>query len=394
MNAPGLATPTASAEAVLTVIADTTAPSVLGAGTVSFDYVGVKFDEAVDPTTAQDATKYTVSGATVSSAVTNYDGASVTLAMTGLTNGPFTVKVNGVTDLAGNAVNNITVNGHIESGLINQDVDTASVGSATSPADGEFYITAGGTDMWGNGDQFHFVGTQVAGDFDKKVKVESLEPVNRWSKAGLCVRENLDNVAAGGTIVGGAKNLDLYVMPLAVPVENVDAGNPIGQNGIEGGFRGTPDMGTGGWPTTAAGAQINPSYLPNAWVRLKGVGRTNYNSYYSTNGTDWILHSSALMNPPLTNQYVGIMLTAHNNTAGFEADAHFLNYGDVASAPRFSPVVLATGGSFTLQWTGTGTLQQTDSLSPPNWQPAPILTNPQTVTPAATGTRFYRVRSP
>ena len=288
------------------------------------------------------------------------------------------------------------MNGHIESGLINQDVDTAGAGAepghATSPAAGEFYITAGGSDMWGNADQFHFVGTQVASDFDKRVRVENLEPVNRWSKAGLCVRENLDNTAAGGTGIGGAINLDIYAMPLAVQTQD-DPANPTGQNGIEAGFRGVADGATGGWPITTRGAQINPSYLPNAWVRLKGVGHTNYNAYYSTNGNDWILHSSAIMNPPLINQYVGIMLTAHDNNPGFLADAHFLNYSDVSSAPRISPVVLI-GGRFTLSWTGSGTLQQTDSLTSPNWQPAASQTNPQTITPAATGTRFYRIFSP
>ena len=180
-------------------------------------------------------------------------------------------------------------------------------------------------------------------------------------------------------------------MPLAVQTQD-DPANPTGQNGIEGGFRGTTDGATGGWPVTAKGSQINPSYLPNSWVRIKGAGHTNYTAYYSTNGVDWILHSSATMTPPLTNQYVGIMLTAHDNNPGFTADAHFLNFGDVVSAPRFNPVTLSAG-SATIAWTGSGTLQQTDSLSPPNWQPAPSQANPQIVG-ATTGTRFYRISSP
>jgi Big-like domain-containing protein len=60
-----------------------------------------------------------------------------------------------------------------------------------------------------------------------------------------------------------------------------------------------------------------------------------------------------------------------------------------AVQPRFNPAVLA-GGNITISWTGTGTLEQTDSLSPPNWGPASSQTNPQTV--PATGTRFYRIR--
>jgi hypothetical protein len=389
-------TPINSQTATLTVINDTTPPVIVGAGTVSFDHVCVKFDGLLDTVTASDPTKYTVSGATVTSAVTNFDGVSVTLGVSGLANGPFSVTVNGVKDLAGNAISSTTVSGHIESGLINQDVDTAGAsaepGYATSPAAGELYISGGGSDMWGNADQFHFVGAQVSGDFDKQVRVENIEPVNRWTKAGLCVRENLDNTAVGGAGIGGAINLDIYVMPLAVPTEDADPADPVGQNGIEAGFRGTSDGATGGWPTTTAGSQINPSHLPTAWIRLKGVGHTNYTAYWSTNGVDWISHSSATMNPPLVNQYVGIMLTAHDNNPGFLADVHFLNFGDFVSAPRFNPIALSSG-SATISWTGSGTLQQTDTLSPPNWQTAPSQANPQTVS-ATTGMRFYRITSP
>jgi hypothetical protein len=58
-------------------------------------------------------------------------------------------------------------------------------------------------------------------------------------------------------------------------------------------------------------------------------------------------------------------------------------------APRFSPSVLSAG-KVMISWTGAGTLQQTDSLSPPDWRDAPSQVNPMTV--QATGTRFYRVR--
>ena len=61
----------------------------------------------------------------------------------------------------------------------------------------------------------------------------------------------------------------------------------------------------------------------------------------------------------------------------------------VSAQPKFDPPVLS-GNQVTLSWTGKGNLEQTDSLSPPNWGPAPSQANPQTV--PATGTRFYRIR--
>jgi hypothetical protein len=67
--------------------------------------------------------------------------------------------------------------------------------------------------------------------------------------------------------------------------------------------------------------------------------------------------------------------------------------GGSPPGPQFSPLVLS-GGSFTLQWIGTGTLQETATLSPANWQPSSSQANPQTVTPAATGSKYYRIFSP
>ena len=61
----------------------------------------------------------------------------------------------------------------------------------------------------------------------------------------------------------------------------------------------------------------------------------------------------------------------------------------VSPQPKFGLPVLS-GDQVTLSWTGKGNLEQTDSLSPPNWGPAPSQANPQTV--PATGTRFYRIR--
>src|SRR5262245_32297563 len=46
----------------------------------------------------------------------------------------------------------------------------------------------------------------------------------------------------------------------------------------------------------------------------------------------------------------------------------------------------------TLSWSGAGTLEQTESLTTPNWQPTPSQANPQTIN--ATGAmKFYRVKA-
>jgi hypothetical protein len=62
---------------------------------------------------------------------------------------------------------------------------------------------------------------------------------------------------------------------------------------------------------------------------------------------------------------------------------------NISPGARFNASTLSAG-NITLSWTGAGTLEQTDSLSPPNWTTALSQNNPQTV--PATGTRFYRIR--
>jgi len=58
--------------------------------------------------------------------------------------------------------------------------------------------------------------------------------------------------------------------------------------------------------------------------------------------------------------------------------------------PKFDAPAISAG-NITISWTGTGTLEQTDSLSAPNWLTAPSQANPQTP-PATTGTKFYRIK--
>ena len=66
------------------------------------------------------------------------------------------------------------------------------------------------------------------------------------------------------------------------------------------------------------------------------------------------------------------------------------NLTTVSAQPRFAPPALS-GGGIQLSWTGSGTLQQTDSLTTPNWQSAPSQANPQSVPVGTTGSKYYRI---
>ena len=64
-----------------------------------------------------------------------------------------------------------------------QDVGTAGdpavPGATFGKRAGDFDLVAGGSDIFDTADHFHFVHEQRTGDFDVRVRVESLEAVNR-----------------------------------------------------------------------------------------------------------------------------------------------------------------------------------------------------------------------
>ena len=77
---------------------------------------------------------------------------------------------------------------------------------------------------------------------------------------------------------------------------------------------------------------------------------------------------------------------------GHSVVARFRDYAPFSAVTRpiFAPPIFVSAGSLRLQWTGSGMLQQTDSLSPANWTSAPNQANPQNVS-TTTGSKYYRI---
>ena len=85
------------------------------------------------------------------------------------------------------------------------------IGTVTDNLGGSFTIVGGGNDIWAQRDEFTYAATEVTGDFDVQVKVESVTPNARWSKAGLMVRESLSEFS---------RMAFPRVTPLAVPTSS------------------------------------------------------------------------------------------------------------------------------------------------------------------------------
>ncbi len=391
VHVPGLSV--TSAPAVLTVTADSAAPVVVSAGTLTSapTTVGVLFDELVDPASAAVAANYTVSGATVTSATLLPNLKSVALALNAAVVSGATVKVDGVKDLVANTAAN-TTGTIIFNDLTSKDVGTVNptnsalfsdpiyVGSTVALGQGVFTVKAGGSDIWETHDGFHFTYKEVTGDFEAKVRVESLLFTSTWSKAGLMIRESLDM---------GSRNYNTVVDPTA------------GANVWEPNYRAE----TNGASANAPGeiARVTPVSYPNAWIKLTRVGQV-VTSFKSTNGVDWVQLASVTIstnNPYPAKMLVGLCATAHDN-GGTNTVAEFRDYSLTTGGTVETPTMTAKRSTTNLVITwdatqGAGFQLYSSATILGTWAveaTAPVTANGVvTVTlPATSGNKYFQLR--
>ncbi|MDB6039049.1 MAG: hypothetical protein JWM99_2890 [Verrucomicrobiales bacterium] len=139
--------------------------------------------------------------------------------------------------------------------------------------DSSYSIVGGGNELWGPADKGIFGFFPVTGDFDVKVRVESFEPVHRYAKTGLMVRESVGS---------GSRMVSLFATPTG-PTE-LPPDQPVGEDTVEWNFRraagdGSNNIGLG-----------SPGY-PNAWLRLARRGSIFY-GMIGHDGTNWIVSGS------------------------------------------------------------------------------------------------------
>lgn len=72
-----------------------------------------------------------------------------------------------------------------------RDVGSPAVTGSTTYDQGQFTVNAGGADIWGTADQFHFVYQQIAGDVEILARVDGVTMADAWSKAGVMIRGSL-----------------------------------------------------------------------------------------------------------------------------------------------------------------------------------------------------------
>ena len=291
----------ASSNATLTVISDTTPPSLLWVTPANNTSLTLAFSEPLDLASATNSAHYALDGGiSVVTATLGGDGQTVTLTTSPMTMGKTYALL--VTDLRdrsaqGNVIAANTRMTFTLLSLIPQDLgNPTQMGSVTGVANG-FDVLAGGADLGGTTDQGFFSYQARTGDFDVQVRLVALSPTDVWSKAGLMARESLVSTSR-------------FAGVLATP----------GLSGCLFESRTT----SGGAATLLGSYPVN---YPFTWLRLQRAGNL-FTGYASLDGEIWTQLGSAMM--ALTNPvYLGLAAASHDMTQ--TVLAQFRDYGSTTA---------------------------------------------------------------
>jgi hypothetical protein len=165
----------------------------------------------------------------------------------------------------------------------------ASVGSFAEGPVGTYTMTASGTDIWDNADEYHYAYKTLTGVGSIQAQVLSVDNTNSWAKAGVMIRESLDP---------GSLHASMVVTP---------------ENGVS--FQRriiTDDVSTSANSTTLAEAAPY-------WVKIERDMAGNFTAYSSANGSTWQMLGAAENIQMSANVYIGLAVTAHDAAATCEA---------------------------------------------------------------------------
>jgi hypothetical protein len=188
----------------------------------------------------------------------------------------------------------------------------AAAGSSTfDDVSGTYTIRGSGRDIWDNADEFQFAWELEHGDFQITARVDDIQNVNVWTKAGIMIRENLNT---------GARHASLF----ATPARGLSFQRRTTANG--------PSILTAG-----------PAITAPVWLRLVRGGDT-ITAFWRLASTDaWtMIDRQTLPNLP-QDVLVGLAVTSHAD--GVLASARFSNVA-FEIPPSFSGQAIGSGSGF------------------------------------------------
>jgi hypothetical protein len=186
--------------------------------------------------------------------------------------------------------------------------DPLALGSATENAPGDYTVSGGGSDWWGAGEYAHFAYQEVTGDFWIEGDVQWVNRTGNWGdmdgwvKAGLAVRNDVDNGA------GNEKEVNYF---------NANLRPGHGPDGQDVTFQ-WRDVATAGMNSTKS--RVNPDggdvdtrrIALNRWTDAEG---DSLMQAFFWDGSQWVEQGGTRWAWNLNETaYVGLAVTAHKNT--------------------------------------------------------------------------------
>ncbi len=299
-----------SSVATLTVLRDTNPPVLLGARSLGLSQVQVLLSERITLASATNLVNYSITGTNggllIAGANLDASQSNVVLTVATMTDQAFyTLTANNLADLSA-AANVIASNSSVT--FLASVYTPVAIGNA-APAGGlvpvgtGWNITGGGDGLGGTNDQCLLAYVPQTGDFDYKVRLDSLGLADAWSEAGLIVREDL---TPGGR----------FATALATPT-------------ISGAFF-ESRIATNGAPAFAGSFPVN---YPNTWLRLKRAGAT-FSGFAGFDGANWAQLGTATMALPAT-VYFGFVVSSYNTNQ--PATGAFRDFSAVTSVGTNPP---------------------------------------------------------
>ena len=166
------------------------------------------------------------------------------------------------------------------------------IGAVGAPGDagfagGVFTVRGSGADIWEASDEFQFAYQTMTGDGTITARVDSVDAVDQWTKAGVMIRAALTPESR-------------HAMMVASAAKGLAFQRRVSDGGV----------------TTHTGGALTPAPV---WVRLQRSGST-ITASTSADGTTWTVVGSDTIALPAT-VYVGLPVTSHND--GIPATAAF-----------------------------------------------------------------------
>ncbi|MEM7281353.1 MAG: PASTA domain-containing protein, partial [Pseudomonadota bacterium] len=180
-----------------------------------------------------------------------------------------------------------------------QDIGAVAAAGSFTEDTGTFTIEASGRDIWNAADEFHFAYQPLNGDGEIIARVVSLVNTNVWAKAGVMMRESLDDNSRHASMVASARR-GLSFQRRVTPGANSQSSN------------------------TGGSSPVTPH-----WVRLVREGDV-FTGYESEDGVSWtqVGQITISMNSTL---FVGLAVTSHND--GVLTTAEFDNVSIIPGTP-------------------------------------------------------------